>query len=161
MKRTEGVGTSSPLLIDIVCFAALLSTAIALGGALAHLFELPNKLRLPQDRYFIVQVIYRGWWQLAYVLAIQLLSISALVLLARDVKRVLWPSLVSLFSLIGAQAVFWIYTQPANVATSNWTIQPTNWEMLRRQWEYSHAAGALFQLVAMSALIIAVLTRTR
>jgi hypothetical protein len=33
--------------------------------------------------------------------------------------------------------------------------------MLRRDWEYSHAAGAVFQLLAMSALIVAVLTRAR
>ena len=28
---------------------------------LAHLFELPNKIGLPRDAYFIVQGIYAGW----------------------------------------------------------------------------------------------------
>jgi hypothetical protein len=36
-------------------------TALALVPAGAHLFELPNKIGLSQDRYFIVQSIYRGW----------------------------------------------------------------------------------------------------
>lgn len=48
-------------MIDIVFFVALLSTALALGGALAHLFELPTKMSLPREHYFIVQTIYRGW----------------------------------------------------------------------------------------------------
>jgi hypothetical protein len=42
-------------------FAALFSTAIALGPVLAHLFELPNKMRLEADAYFATQHIYSGW----------------------------------------------------------------------------------------------------
>jgi hypothetical protein len=144
-----------------VCFVALLSTAVALSGALAHLLELPAKMGLPQHHYFIVQGIYRGWWQFAYVLAIQLLSILSLMVLTRGMPGAFWPTVVALLCLIGAQTVFWIFTQPANAATSNWTIQPANWETLRRQWEYSHAAGAVLQLVAMSAIIVAALARSR
>ncbi len=61
----------------------------------------------------------------------------------------------------GAQALFWIYTYPANVATNNWTSIPENWEILRRNWEYSHAPGAAFQVLAMSAIIVAALARAR
>jgi hypothetical protein len=74
---------------------------------------------------------------------------------------VFWPSVAALTSLVAAQAVFWIWTFPANQATSNWTTQPVNWETLRRNWEYSHLAGAVFQALAMAALIIAVLRRDR
>jgi hypothetical protein len=63
--------------------------------------------------------------------------------------------------LLSAQAVFWLYTYPANAATDNWTAIPDNWETLRKQWEYSHALGAAFQLLAMSALIIAALAHAR
>jgi hypothetical protein len=58
-------------------------------------------------------------------------------------------------------AVFWTYTYPANLATDNWTAIPTRWEDERARWEYSHAAGAAFQILAMSALIIAALARAR
>lgn len=142
-------------------FVALLSTALALGGALAHLYELPNKIGLPQDRYFIVQDIYRGWWQLAYLLGIQFLSILAVIVLSRGQPRVFWAAIVALACLIAGQIVFWVYTYPANVATGNWTTQPDNWEALRRQWEYSHAVGAVFQFLVMSALIVAALARGR
>jgi hypothetical protein len=33
---------------------ALMSTALALGGALAHMLELPNKISLSRDQYFTV-----------------------------------------------------------------------------------------------------------
>ena len=146
---------------DIAYFLALLSTAIALGGALAHLFALPNKIDLPREQYFVVQQIYQGWWQFAYVLDVQLLSIAAVIIMSRAEARVFWPAVIALACLVAAQVVFWTFTQPANAWTSNWTAQPENWEDLRRQWEYSHAAGAVFQLLAMSALVIAALVKQR
>jgi archaellum biogenesis protein FlaJ (TadC family) len=144
---------------DIAFFVALMATALALGGALAHLYELPNKIGLPRDSYFTVQAIYLGWWQLAFVLLVQFIAILAIILMSRHEARVFWLAIIALACLASAQAVFWIYTQPANAATQNWSIQPENWEALRRQWEYSHAVGAVFQLGAMAALILAVLTR--
>ena len=46
-----------------------------------------------------------------------------------------------------AQAVFWVWTFPANVATENRTFVPANWEALRARLEYSHSAGAGFQVL--------------
>lgn len=136
-----------------------MSTAVALGASLAHLFELPNKIDLGRDAYFTVQGIYRGWNQLAYMLAIEFLSIIAIIILSRDDRQVrLWAT-VALLSLVAAQAVFWTFTYTANVATNNWTAIPAHWERLRRNWEYSHAAGAIFQLLAMTSLVIAALKR--
>jgi hypothetical protein len=144
---------------DAAFFAALMSTAVALGASLAHLFELPNKIDLGRDAYFTVQGIYRGWNQLAYVLAIEFVSIIAIIILSRDDRQVrLWAT-VALLSLVAAQAVFWTFTYPANVATNNWTAIPADWERLRRNWEYSHAAGTIFQLLAMTSLVIAALKR--
>ena len=145
----------------VALFVALMSTALALGGPLAHLLEFSNKIELPRDQYFVVQAIYAGWNRLAYLLAIQFVSIIAVLLLARNEPLVFWSTAVSLLGLIMAQAVFWAFTYPANVATSNWTIIPENWEILRRQWEYSHAIGALFQILSMSALCVAALARIR
>jgi hypothetical protein len=57
--------------------------------------------------------------------------------------------------------VFWAFTFPTNVATENWTVAPDDWERLRRQWEYSHAVGALFQLLVTASLILAAIRRAR
>lgn len=144
---------------DVAFFVALMATALALGGALAHAFELPNKITLPREQYFIVQQIYRGWNQLAYVLAIQLLGILAVLWTHWGRPGVTRAAFVALAGLVGAQAVFWMYTAPANGATGQWTIEPENWEQLRAWWEYSHLVGAVLQLVTMTALVVAVLRR--
>ena len=69
------------------------------------------------------------------------------------------PVLAALSFLVAAQVVFWLFTFPTNQATSNWTVQPSNWETLRSQWEYSHLAGAAFQALVMASLVLAVLRR--
>jgi len=141
----------------LALFVALMATALALGPALAHLFELPNKIGLSKDDYFTVQQIYRGWNLLGLVLMLQLLSIVATILTARDDRRLRRLATIALLCLAGAQGVFWAFTFPANTATVNWTTQPGNWETLRHHWEYSHAAGALLQLAGMACLVLAAL----
>ena len=37
----------------VALFFALMTTAVALGPALAHLLEMPNKLALPRNAYFV------------------------------------------------------------------------------------------------------------
>ena len=129
-----------------------MATAVALGPALAHLFELPNKINLPKDDYFTVQRIYAGWSLLGGLLALQFVAIGSVVLTARNDRRLWTLALVALVCLVGAQALFWTFTYPANAATANWTVQPEDWQTLRLRWEYSHAAGALLQLAAMACL---------
>ena len=146
---------------DITFFIAMLATAIALGAALAHALELLNKIDLPGNEYFIVQKAYRGWNQLAYVLIVELVSMIALTVMYRKESKVLWPVVAAIACLLCAQVVFWLYTYPANAATRSWTFMPDNWEALRKQWEYSHLLGAIFQLLAMSSLIVAALARGR
>lgn len=49
------------------------------------------------------------------------------------VALVLAPSMAHLLELpdkiglVATQAIFWIFTYPANVATQNWTTLPDNW----------------------------------
>jgi len=53
--------------------------------------------------------------------------------------------------------VFWSLTFPVNQQTHNWTVLPETWMALRAQWEYSHAASAVLNLVALIALILSAL----
>ena len=100
--------------LDRALFVAILATGLSLGGALAHLYALPNKIAMPLDRYFTAQAIYAGWAQLGHVLGLQLVAIRAVVLLARGESAVRSAALVALVCLIAAQVVFRVWTQPAN-----------------------------------------------
>jgi hypothetical protein len=128
-------------------FLGLVFAALALVPAGAHLAELANKIDLPREEYLAVQQIYRGWALFGVVVLGALLSTGALALIRRR-----WPALLAFLCIAGTQVVFWTFTYPANRATENWTVLPENWLALRAQWEYSHAASAVLNLVALLAL---------
>jgi hypothetical protein len=145
-------------MITAARFLSLLFVALALGPALAHLLELPNKIGLSRDEYLVVQQIYRGWALLGFVVIPALLSTLALAVLVRRRPGEFGPALTAFLALLGSQVVFWTFTFPANQQTANWTMLPDNWAALRRQWEYSHAAAAILDLVALLGVIVSVLS---
>jgi hypothetical protein len=140
-----------------VRFLALFFAALALAPALAHLLELPNKIDLSRDEYLTVQQIYRGWALLGIVVTGALLSTLALAVITRKERRAFRCALIAFLSVVGTQIVFWAFTYPTNRETNNWTVLPAHWMELRTQWEYSHAASAGLNLIALVAVILAVL----
>jgi hypothetical protein len=144
-----------------IYFLSLLFSALALAPAMAHLLELPNKINLSRDEYLTVQQIYRGWNLLAIVVFGALLSTLALTITMRHDRKAFLFALTAFLCIVGTQIVFWTYTYPTNQITNNWTVLPENWTALRRQWEYSHAASALLNLLAMISLSASVLVRNR
>lgn len=140
-------------------FFSLLLVGLALGPALGHLLELPNKIGLSADDYLRVQQNYRGWALLGFVVIPEILATGALAVLVRRRAGEFVLAVVAFLCSVAAQIDFWVFTYPANAATDEWRMLPANWESLRTQWEYSHAAGAVLNLVAFVALILAVLCR--
>jgi hypothetical protein len=70
-----------------------------------------------------------------------------------------WPFRLALLGALGMAAtlvVYFVWVNPANLATDQWTTIPENWEPLRRHWEYGHAASAVLNLVALGAITAAV-----
>lgn len=125
--------------------------------AMAHLLEMPNKIRLPRDEYLTVQQIYRGWALLGIVVIGALLSTLVLTMLVHSDGSAFVFAFIGFLCLVGTQVVFWTFTYPANAATNNWTSLPDNWQDLRRDWEYSHAASAGLNLAALVMLVLSFL----
>jgi hypothetical protein len=146
---------------DLLFFAAIVATLISLSPALAHLFELPHKMTLPANAYFTVQQIYAGWDLFGLAIVAQFILLLLLTIRSAREYFVFRPVLLALVLLIAAQVLFWGLTFPANAATHDWTFIPPDWQALRRQWEYSHAAGAVCQFLGLCALIWALLARVR
>lgn len=147
--------------LNAIHAAALLLVAICLGPAFAHLFELPNKMRLGREAYFAVQQIYRGWALFGIVVVAAIAAAIVFAWMTRRLPRVFRLALAGLACLLAAQALFWIFTYPANVVTNNWTVMPDDWAVLRARWEYSHAAGALLTFGALGAYVAALFARMR
>jgi hypothetical protein len=136
-------------------FLTILLAALAFLPAGAHLAVLPNKIGLPREAYAVAQGLYQGWalLGLAWVAAL-LANLALAALLWRRQPRA--GRLVGGAALLQAAAfvVFLIWTQPANAATENWTRLPEDWEALRRQWEYSHAANAGLTFLALCLSVL-------
>ncbi|MCI0436027.1 MAG: hypothetical protein L0271_20660, partial [Gemmatimonadetes bacterium] len=102
-----------------------------------------------------------GWALLGVVVIGALVSTLAYAIVVRKQRNPFTLAVIALLCLAATQAVFWTFTFPANQVTANWTVLPENWDALRSQWEYSHAASALLNLAALVALILSVLVREK
>ena len=137
-----------------VWVASLLLATLAMMPAAAHVLELPNKIGLSGIEYLTVQRLYRGWAFARLVVVAALMSMLVLLFMVRECPTAFALAWVAFLCLIGTQLVFWTFTQPVNRVTANWTLLPGDWFELRRRWEYSHAASAALNLVALVALIV-------
>lgn len=128
--------------VRLVQFLAILICALALVPSGAHLAALPNKIGLPQAEYFTAQGIYYGWAILGLLWPAAIVVNVLLAVLVRAQAWPFWLALSAAACFVLMLAIFFIWTLPANQATQNWMTVPANWETLRYQWEYSHAANA-------------------
>jgi len=149
------------MVLKIGQFLALVLTALALVPGGAHLFAIANKIGLAAEQYFIVQNIYRGWSLFGAVPIAALVANLLLAILQRGRGAAFMLALTASACIALTLVIFFTWTYPANQATNNWTSIPADWEYLRRQWEYSHAANALITFVAFCAVALSVLTARR
>jgi hypothetical protein len=131
----------------------ILLAALALVPAGAHFFSMRSKLGLSGSDYLASQRAYDNWQSFAMVVIALVLSVLLLTIALYRTGRPYVLTGAALLCILGTQAIFWWFTFPTNRATRNWTELPANWEVLRMQWEYSHAAGALLNAVALTLLV--------
>jgi hypothetical protein len=143
----------------IVAVLTLVFTALALVPYGAHLFALPNKIVMTQEQYFVAQLAYRNWALLAVILFPAMALNVALAWLLRGERPAFALAVAACVCMAATLPIFFAWTYPANVATSNWTITLDNWATLRTQWEYSHAFNAVLNFLAFCFVAVAVVMR--
>ena len=143
--------------LRLIQFLAIILTALALVPSGAHLAALPNKMAMAQAAYFVAQQIYNGWALFGIVLFGAFVANLAHTIVLRRLGRSFGYALASLLFIAAGLVIFFVWTFPTNQATNNWTVVPTNWDKLRIQWEYSHAATAMMTFAALVCVVIAVL----
>ena len=144
--------------LKVIQFLAVLLTALALVPGGAHALALPNKIGLPQEPYFVVQQIYRGWSLLGIVLIAAAAADLYLAFLLREQRTPFLLSLAGGLCVAATLVVFFVWTLPANEATDNWVSTPPNWQALRVRWEYAHAASAVLTLIGFCLVVASILT---
>src|SRR5688572_4118927 len=97
-------------------FLAVILTALALLPGGAHLMALSAKIAMPEQPYFVVQQIYRGWTWAGAVIFLAIFANVLAALLTRHSRRK-WQLFGAAGLLIAITlAVFFAWTYPANQA---------------------------------------------
>jgi hypothetical protein len=143
-----------------VAWLAIVLTALALVPAGAHLFELPSKMKLADESYFMVQNIYRGWAWFGVVLVAALVANSLWAYRSRGKGELFALTAIAALCLAATLAIFFVWIYPANQQTRNWTVMTDAWSRLRLQWEAAHAASAVITFIALCCLARAALIRS-
>jgi hypothetical protein len=141
----------------IIRFLAVVVTGLALVAPAAHLFELPRKIRMPENRYYIVQRIYIGWWVVGLFLPAAFVANLVMAIAYKDDAHTLWFAAAAAALIVINLLIFIVWTQPVNTITRNWTARQPNWQRLRQHWEYSHAVNAVVTLLAFCCSVLAAL----
>jgi hypothetical protein len=136
-------------------FLAVIITGLALIAPAAHAFALLNKIGMAKADYFVAQQSYAGWWIVVLLLHVAFLANVANAIALHDDGTAMMLSIAAAALIVLNLVIFMLFTQPANAATQNWTVQPENWERLRIRWEYSHAVNAGVNFLAFCCATLA------
>lgn len=90
------------------------------------------------------------------------LAAPLLSFLVRKQRPALWWTLAGTVCFASAFIVFLAFTEPMNREILQWSIKsvPADWTRVRNQWEYSHVARFILQLIGLCAFEISLLVET-
>jgi hypothetical protein len=133
---------------------ALAFAVAALLAPVAHVLELPNKLRLDGALWLAVQQnLYRGWGPvLGAPTELGALALSLILCAERGAQR--WR-LLGAGTYAAMIVVFFIFNAPVNAVVAGWTAAtlPPDWQAFRLRWEAGHLLSAVLAGIGLAATI--------
>lgn len=147
---------NSPTVLKACRFSSITSTAVTMSAAVAHLMELPGKMKYEAALYVrLHRTLYPTFGRTAGPAeAWAVATTAALTWLARQRDRQSSrPALVAAGCLAAAHGIFWSVVQPVNVEMMRWPLDaiPKDWTKWRDRWEYGHAVRAVLVTAALAA----------
>jgi hypothetical protein len=156
-------------LLTILC---LLLVAMKFGTSLAHVAELPGKLRLDEATYKAVQAIYYPGFTIVGLVGELggIIALAVLLYLTPHGTTRFWPTAAALAALVAGHATYWLMTHPVNnfwvenlsMSAPGSTFFSTfadakagDWKELRNRWELSHAIIAGFVTLSLISISVA------
>jgi hypothetical protein len=139
--------------LTILC---LMLVAAKFGTSLAHVAELPGKLRLDEATYKAVQAIYYPGFTIVGLVGEfgGIIALAVLIYLTPYGNNRFWLTVAALVFLLAGHATYWLMTHPVNnfwvkdvaMSAPGSTFFSTfagakagDWTELRNRWELSHA----------------------
>jgi hypothetical protein len=159
----------------LLAFQFLVAMLVALAAALstAHALEMPGKMRLDRESYFIVQKIYYPGFTVGGIgEGLAVIATLALLIVTPAGSSAFWFSFVAFLAAASMQIVYWLRVHPVNRVwlkdqklsrsaekffDSGAAVEAgREWKALRNRWEYSHLARAVLGAIALAALVAAI-----
>lgn len=142
----------------------IMLVALSLGPALGHLLELPAKMLYDGPLWLkISQTLYSTFGTVGAVFEVSAVVAAAfLAFLVRHRRPAFGWTMLGAFSVVASHTAFWIWLAPVNaiIAVATTETLPADWVGLRYQWECTHAARAILQLIALASLAFSVVIET-
>ena len=140
---------------------SLMSTAVTMTAAVAHLMELPAKMQYEPSLWVrLHRTMYPNFGRTAGPAeAAAVMSTSLLAWWTRRVRPETFRSTaVAAACLAAAHAIFWRVVQPVNAEVTRWPLDaiPPDWTKQRDRWEYGHAIRAGLVTAALGALVTSI-----
>lgn len=160
------------MLVDVLFIMAIVLAGLVTAPALAHVLEMPGKMRLSEAEYRIVQRIYYPGFTLAGMAEVGAPIVTlALLFLVPGGSLAFYLLFIAFVAYVVIQAVFWLVTQPVN---RSWISSmklggagarlfgaaperrpAAGFDELRARWEYSHVARAALSVLGLIAIALA------
>ena len=148
-------------LLTVWHFATIMLMALAMTAAVAHVMELPPKMKFEPRLYVMLhRTLFPNFGRVAGTAEfLALVAVIGLAWRMHGEGSTFALTLVSTILMVAAHGVFWVLVQPANTTMAGWSLDaiPADWTRWRNRWEYSHAIRAVLQIGALGALVLSVL----
>lgn len=151
------------MVLRIWRFITLILAALTMGTAYAHALELPAKMHYDATFWTTInQSLYWGFGHIGGAIEGITVFLAAPILTFLVRKRhptFRWTLAGTICFAFAFFVVFLVFTEPMNREIFQWSSQsvPTNWTQVRNQWEYSHVARFVLQLLGLCALQVSLL----
>ncbi len=147
-------------------FITLMLASFSLSLSMAHLLELPQRMKFDQQLWVKITVfenVYRLFGSVGAAFEVTaILTAMVLAFLVRRRGSTFYWTLGGVIFLVLAFVSWIVFVAPMNAEFAKWLTNPipADWTRYRNQWEYAHAVNAFIKIIALSLIAISVLVET-
>jgi hypothetical protein len=144
-------------------FLTIILVSLSMAMAFCHLLQLPPRMNYDGAQWVTTQSLYQLFGTVGALIEVGALLLATVLLLAVWHHRPAFQwTLFGTICLLVAHGAWWMFIAPVNAEIATWTpdVMPADWTWWRSQWEYTHAARAILEILGLSALVLSVLVET-
>jgi len=144
-------------------FLTIILVSLSMAMAFCHLLQLPPRMSYDGAQWVTTQSLYQLFGTVGALIEVGALLLAIVLLLAVWRRRPAFQwTLFGTVCLLVAHGAWWMFIAPVNAEIATWTPDtiPADWTWWRSQWEYTHAARAILEILGLGALVLSVLVET-